>query len=242
MRCFARLLWAMFFAAHISGCSQNSADSDRELTTVMEQRRAAFQRGDAEAYSKMAADDLVLVDDDGAHRTKASVLEQIRKSGPSPTLSKVDELRVQTNGEIGIITYHVYKEEKFGSQSLKSENRQLEIYKRQGSKWMLISRAIVPLPYPNRTPAKIDTSVYAQYVGVYDFGDKFLVTVTSDGNRFSAFNTEDKTSQDLLPFSEASFYQNKATGVSTFVRDKKGAVVALEVWDGNSTVTGRKIN
>jgi ketosteroid isomerase-like protein len=242
MRCFRLLLSVMFITACLTSCSQNMADSERELTTSMEQRRAAFQRGDADGYSKLSADYLVLVDDDGAHRTKTSVLEQIRRNGPSPTLVKIDELKVQTNGDIGIITYHVSKEEKFGSQSLKSEDRELEVYKRQEGKWMLISRAIVPLPYPNRIPATVDATVYNHYVGVYDFGDRFLVTVVRDGDKLSVYNTEDKTPQGLLPFSEVSFYQDKSTGVSTFVRDKKGNVVALEIWDGNSTVTGRKIS
>jgi hypothetical protein len=121
--------------------------------------------------------------------------------------------------------------------------RPLETYKRQSNRWILISRAIVPLPYPNRIPAVVDPSVYDSYSGVYDFGDNFLFTVKRDGDNLIYIVSEDKdkTPQRLLPFSDVSFYQDKSTGVITFIRDAKGKVVRLEVWDGDSTVQGRRI-
>jgi hypothetical protein len=130
-----------------------------------------------------------------------------------------------------------------GVKVLNLSSRQLETYKRISNRWILISRAIVPLPYPNRTPAVVDPSVYHFYSGVYDFGNNFLVTIKRDGDNLTSIvsEDEDKTPQRLLPFSETSFYQDKSTGVLTFIRNAKGKVVRLEVWDGNSTVQGRRI-
>ena len=233
---------ALFTAVSMSSCSRSKANAEQELRIAMEQRRAAFAGGDAEVYAKLTADDLVIVDDDGAFRTKPSILKQIRKNGPESSRTKVSDLHVQINGDIGIMAYHVDKEEKIGNQSIKSETRELETYKRQSGKWILISRALVPMPYPNRTPAKTDPTVYSEYVGVYDFGDNFPFTVKKDGEKLFIFDPIDKTPQGLLPFSDSNFYQDKSFGVFTFVRDKKGRVVALEIWDSNSTVTGRKIS
>jgi ketosteroid isomerase-like protein len=191
---------------------------------------------------QLTADDLVIIDDDGLYHTKASVLQQIKRDGPRPPARNISDLHLQVNGDIGIISYHVDKEDRIGNQSIKSETRDLDIYERRSGKWILISRAIVPLPYPNRAPAIVDSSVYGSYVGVYDFGDNFLVTVKTEGDKLLIFNSEDKTPQRLLPFSNISFYLDKSSGVLTFVRDTKGKVLALEIWDSNSTIRGQKIN
>ena len=233
---------ALFLAVSMSSCSQNKVNAEQELRTAMEERRAAFAGGNAEGYAKLTADDLVIVDDDGAFRTKPSILEQIRKNGPESSRTKVSDLHVQINSDIAIMAYHIDREEKIGNQTIKSETRELETYKRQSGKWILISRALVPIPYPIRTPAKIDPTVYSNYVGVYDFGDNFQFTVKKDGDKLSIFDTVDKTPYGLLPFSDSNFYQDKSLGVFTFVRDKRGRVVALEIWNSNSTVTGRKIS
>ena len=242
MRRFVLASATLLLAITMLTCSRNTAGLEQELKAAMEQRRLELQHGDADGYARLVADDLVLVDDDGNYRTKASVLKQIRDEGPQAFTQKISDLRVQVSGEIGFITYHVDKEDKFGSQSFKTESSELETYKRESSQWILISRAIVPLSYPHRTPAVIDPSVYDFYSGVYDFGDKFLVTIKRDGDNLSIFNSEDKTPQRLLPFSDMSFYQDKSTGVLTFFRDKKGKVVRLEVWDGDSTAKGTKID
>ncbi|HEV2697137.1 MAG TPA: hypothetical protein VGU90_04025, partial [Terriglobales bacterium] len=63
------------------------------------------------------------------------------------------------------------------------------------------------------------------------------------GNLSSVVSEDkDKVAQRLLPFSDASFYQDKSSGVLTFFRDKKGKVFKLEVWDGNSTLVGRRVD
>jgi ketosteroid isomerase-like protein len=242
MRCFGLAPSAVLLTVWISSCSHNPVDDEQNLRKAMEQRQDAFQRGDADGYARLTAKDLVIVDDDGAYRTKSSILDQIRKGESGPTPKTINDLHVKIAGDIDILAYHVEKEEKFGNQTIKSETRDLETYERQAGRWVLVSRAIVPIPNPHRTPAKIDSSVYSHYAGVYDFGDKFLVTVEKDADKLLSFNTEDKTPVVLLPFSEVSFYQDRSTGVLTFIRDKQGKVVALEIWDGNSTVTGRKIS
>jgi ketosteroid isomerase-like protein len=241
MRCSGVAVPVIFISIWMSSCSETSSNAEQELRTAMEQRRAAFDRGDAESYTKLTADNLVVIDDQGAYRTKASVLEQIRRQGPERSPGKVSDVHVSINGDIGILAYQVDLAEKLGNQSFKSENRELETFQRQSGKWILVSRAIIHLPNPNRTPAKIDTAVYSNYVGVYDFGDNVQFTVKKEGDKLLMFD-EAKTPQNLLPLSESNFYLDKSSGVFVFVRDKKGKVVAIEIWDGNSTIRGEKIS
>jgi ketosteroid isomerase-like protein len=131
---------SIFFVVSMSSCFQNSADVERELRAAMDQRRAALERGDADGYSKLTADNLVIVDDDGLYRTKTSVLEQTKRDGPRPPVRNISDLHLQVNGDIGIVAYHVDKEDRIGNQSIKSETRHLDIYKRRSGKWILISR------------------------------------------------------------------------------------------------------
>ena len=241
MRRLGAVCAAVFFAVCLSGCSPDAAKLEHELRDVMEQRRAALTRGDAEGYARLTADDLVVLDDDGNVRTKASVLKQIRSEGARPP-EHIGDVQAQVHGEIGIIAYHVDREDKLGDQTIRSETRSLETYQRQSGKWILISRAIVPLPHPNRTPAAVDPAAFDAYNGTYDFGDGFVATVRRDGGNLLIFNSEDKTPQRLLPFSEASFYQDKSWGVLSFIRDGRDKVVRLEIWDGNSTLRGRRMD
>jgi len=185
MRCSGLAMPAIVLAISMSSCSENSSNPEQELRTAMEQRRAAFERGDAEGYAKLTADNLVILDDQGASRTKASILEQIERQGPERSSGKVNDVRVSINGDIGILAYHTDRAEKLGNQSFKFETRELETFQRQSGKWILVSRATIVLPNPNRTPAKIDTAVYSNYVGVYDFGDKVQFTVKKEGGQAS---------------------------------------------------------
>lgn len=240
MPCIGLLSAPLILVISLSSCSPNTTTLERELQDVMQERRAALTHGDADGYAKLTAADLVVLDDDGNVRTKESVLKQIRNDGARPP-DQISDVHTQINGDIGIISYHTDRADKLGNQTITSETRSLETYKRTSGQWILISRAIVPLTYPNRKPATVDPAVYDAYNGTYDFGDNFLVTVKRDGANLLISNSEDKTPQRLLPFSDQSFYQDKSSGVLTFIRDKKSKVVSLEIWDANSTVQGHKL-
>jgi ketosteroid isomerase-like protein len=76
-------------------CSRNTTSLEQELTTAMEQRRAALAREDADGYSTLTADDLVVIDDDGRYCNKASILEQIKREGSLTFVHKISDLRAK---------------------------------------------------------------------------------------------------------------------------------------------------
>lgn len=70
---------------------------------------------------------------------------------------------------------------------------------------------------------KIDTSVYDDYVGRYDYGNSVVLIVTKKGNHlFAQLSGQPKF--EIFPKSETEFFWKVVDAQVTFVRNEKGEV------------------
>lgn len=96
----------------------------------------------------------------------------------------------------------------------------------------------VPAP---RTVAKVDASIYDQYVGKYELAPTFIMTVTREGTSlFTQATGQQKI--EIFPESETKFFPKVVDAVITFEKDAAGKVTALVLTQGGMDQRrGRKI-
>jgi Domain of unknown function (DUF3471) len=102
-------------------------------------------------------------------------------------------------------------------------NHQTETYVKQNGSWLLVARQWGNLPVNFHKPVAVDTSVYKDYVGQYQWRplDDLDTVSVEDGKLWSRFP---KDEDEYLPLSSDTFFVKDDIGSVTFVRDAQGHV------------------
>ena len=95
------------------------------------------------------------------------------------------------------------------------------------------------IPAP-RTVAKVDPSLYDQYVGKYELTPTFIMTVTREGSSLMTQATG-QNKIEVYPESETSFFPKVVDATITFEKDASGKVVALVLDQNGRKQRGKKI-
>jgi CubicO group peptidase (beta-lactamase class C family) len=82
-----------------------------------------------------------------------------------------------------------------------------------------------------RTEARVDPKLFDAYVGRYELGPKFLITIAREGDRLTAQATG-QGAFEIFPESETKFFARVADLQITFVRGPAGAVTELILHQG----------
>ena len=95
----------------------------------------------------------------------------------------------------------------------------------------------VPAP---RTVAKVDPSIYDQYVGKYELRPDFIMTVTREGNSLITQATGQQKIE-IFPESETRFFPKVMEATIVFEKDGSGKVVALVLTQGGKDQRAKKL-
>lgn len=89
------------------------------------------------------------------------------------------------------------------------------------------------------TPAKIDPTIYDQYVGQYKFPNIGILTVTKEANKlFAQISGQPKL--ELLPRSESEFFSDIIIVKVNFIKDDKGNVTKMTINQSGMQLEGTK--
>ena len=91
-----------------------------------------------------------------------------------------------------------------------------------------------------RTVAKVDPSIYDQYVGKYELRPDFIMTVTRAGDSLITQATGQQTIE-IFPESETRFFPKLMEATIVFEKDASGKVVALVLTQGGRDQRAKKI-
>jgi uncharacterized protein DUF4440/uncharacterized protein DUF3471 len=226
MRSIPCLLLALCIPASTI-CAQDQpkfSPAQQEVLNVRNALREAQLKRDMEAWSRSVADDCIFSSDDGELMTKAHMVEYGKKTPPAydHSLNPRDYV-IHVYGNTAVINFRVTIHEQFTDADIVSEQRQTETYIRQDGSWLLVARQWDNMPVNLHKPVAVDTGVYKDYVGQYQWrplGDLDTVSV-KDGKLWSQFP---KDEDEYLPLSSDTFFVKDDLGSVTFVRDAQGRV------------------
>ena len=227
MRFFTYLLVALCIPASMI-CAQDQpqfSPAQEEVLSVRYALRETALRRDMAAWSRYVADDCVFSDDDGGLRTKAQFIEHVGKLPPEYDRSvNPRDYVVHLYGNTAVINFRLTGHEQFTDADIISEQRQTETYVKQNGSWLLVARHWGNLPVNFRKPVAVDTSVYKDYVGQYEWrpGDPVEVVSVKNGKLWSKLGEDE---DEALPLGSETFFFRDDLGSVKFVRDAQGHVI-----------------
>jgi hypothetical protein len=227
MRFFTCLLVALCIPAG-KICAQDQpkfSPAQQEVLSVRYALRETALRRDMAAWSRYVADDCIFSDDDGGLKTKAQFIEHVGKLPPEYDRSvNPRDYVVHLYGNTAVINFRLTGHEQFTDADIISEERQTETYVKQNGSWLLVARQWGNLPVNFRKPVAVDTSVYKDYVGHYEWrpGDPLEVVSVKYGKLLSKLNEDE---DEALPLGSEMFFFKDDLGSVRFVRDAQGHVI-----------------
>ena len=185
-----------------------------------------MKSGDYATYSRLVADDCIYSDDDGVLDTnpKAHIVEHWKLPLAYDRGVNPREYVVHVYGNTAVLNYRVTIHEQFTDADIISEQRYTEAYIKQNGSWLLIAKQWGNLPVNFRKPVAVDTSVYKDYVGQYEWrpGDDVETVSLKDGKLWSELDGE---KDEYFPLGSDTFFVKSALGTSAFSRDAQGHVI-----------------
>jgi Domain of unknown function (DUF3471)/Domain of unknown function (DUF4440) len=209
--------------------------AQQEVLDAHNARIAAAQRHDYATWSRYVADDCIYSDDDGILDTnhKAHVMELWKLPHDYDYGVNPRDYVVHVYGSTAVLNYRVTIHEQFTDADIISEQRYTVTYIKQNGSWMMVAMQWGNLPVNFHKPVAVDTSVYKDYVGQYEWRplDDVETISVKNGRLWSQFP---KDENEYLPLSSDTFFLKNDVGSITFVRDAQGHVTGYTYhrWDG----------
>ena len=226
MRYFACLLVAVCLCASMIRAQDQPkfSPAEQEVLNVHNALRDTALRRDMTAWSRYVADDCIFSTDDGELNTKAQVIEHLGKLPPEYDHSvNPRDYVVHVYGDAAVINFRITAHEQFTDADIISEQRQTETYVKRNGSWLLVASQWGNLPVNFHKPVAVDTSVYKDYVGQYEWrpGDD-VETVSLKGGKLWTKQGEDV--DEYLPLGAETFFIKSDLGTFAFSRDAQGHV------------------
>ena len=126
----------------------------------------------------------------------------------------------------------LHDHEQFTDSDIVSEIRMTETYIKQNGNWLLIARQWVKIPTNFRKPVAVDTSVYKDYAGQYEWRplDDVETISVKDGKLWTQSGSE---VEEYLPLGADSFFLRSGSESSKFTRDAQGHVTGYTYQDAD---------
>lgn len=197
-----------------------------QLSAVVREIYDSIVPGDKAVWERRLAEDFVLVDRDGAMRTKADLLAEIE---PLPAAISLDlgiaETHAHDLGEAAIFTYLTRETEVIWGQTLHVDYRNTMVFDRNDNDWRLVAWQYVEVPKDGE-PVWVDPSLYDAYVGEYEAAPGVTYTVVRRGGGLYG-QRSGRPETELVPEGESVFYVPGAEFRKLFVKDRNGTVTAI---------------
>jgi Domain of unknown function (DUF4440)/Domain of unknown function (DUF3471) len=211
------------------------APVQQEVLDAHKARIAAAERHDYATWSRYVADDCIYSDDDGILDTnhKAHIMELWKLPHEYDYGVNPRDYVIHVYGSTAVLNYRVTIHEQFTDADIISEQRYTVTYIKQNGSWVMVAMQWGNLPVNFHKPVAVDTGVYKDYVGQYEWRplDDVETISVKDGKLSSQFP---KDENEYLPLSSDTFFLKNDVGSIAFVRDAQGHVTGYTYhrWDG----------
>ncbi len=235
MRSFRSILVTVSLCVSTIYAADRSKFSPAQLEVINahEARTEASNKRDQAAYSRYVADDCIFSGDNGSVVTKARLMARVGKFPTKYDYSTSPrDYVVHIYGDTAVLNLRYTNHEQFTDSDIVSEIRMTETYIKQNGSWLLIARQWAKIPTNFRKPVAVDTSLYKDYVGQYEWRplDEVEIVTVKDGGLWTESG---KDTEEYLPLGVDSFFLRSDTGSTNFTRDGQGRVTGYTYQDAD---------
>jgi len=199
-----------------------TARTERVVAAVKE-RLQAISQGDRESWSRLTAEDAILVNDDGSVKGKAAVAASFPPVGQD-VISDVRDAVVRDCGASVVVTYRADEVETFGSGSVESALRRTEVWVLREGRWQALTTQGTIVPTMRWSVVTLDPKLLEEYTGRYEWSPGNVDTVSREGGRLYSRFTGDSDKDELFATSDATFFARDDFAFVSFVRGPGGRI------------------
>jgi hypothetical protein len=233
--------WALLATStpFVSAAAEPSP-ADVVVASVRDRLRALSQ-GDKAAWSRLTAEDALLINDVGGLKGKAAV-EASFPPARQDVLTDMQDVAVRDCGGVAVVTYVVREVETYPTGSLDSKVRRTEVWVLREGRWQALSVQSTIVPTMRWNAVTVDGKLLDEYVGQYELYPGKVDTVTREGGRLFSRLTGDAEKDELFAVNDTTFFSRGDSAFGIFVRGPDGRVThyVYRRWDGQS-LSARKI-
>lgn len=232
---------AHVISGHVVQKTTQATGDEQAVRKLEDEWLGAYLRGDKATFDRITSADFTSTDESAKIRNKAEEREIIQAPPASIKTSLTNEdVQVRIYGETAIVNGRiVLKAHPGGQAEISFQSRFTDtLLKRQGQ-WQVVARHYSRLP-PQRTPIKLDPTVYNAYIGQYELAPGFFMSVTKEGDRLMTQGTG-QPKLELLPESDIAFFIKDISALFVFMRDEKGEVSQLITIQDGRIISAKRI-
>jgi len=136
----------------------------------------------------------------------------------------ISDFNVVVRGDVAVATYDSTDHERFPTFSLDTPLRHTDTFLLRDGRWLV---AAIQADVEPRGPVTIDSNAWEAYVGVYRAANGTTHTVRRGRKSYTDTETGDTHPYVIIPTSSSTFRVADDPADYVFIRDSKGAVIAL---------------
>jgi hypothetical protein len=196
--------------------------------------------GDQAPWKKYFAEDSMYFDEKGRSMDKAALVNDIT---PLPTGYSGSIKLVKAKSHIGddtaILSYDLDETETIFGQNMSARYHGTDTWMYRHGKWQIVAGQMLRY-YEDPALGKVDTKMYAEYVGTYELAPAVIQVVSLEGGDLYAQRTG-RNKVQLVPEASEIFFRKGVEGRYLFVRDDRGRVNSMIDRRNNEDVVWKKI-
>jgi hypothetical protein len=208
-------------SAAVAGPPQADAKS-ADFQRAIEERFAAGINGDPGFSSYFVRDATYTVSGVMASVGQAALFS--KKDSTEKEWVTISGFNVIVRGDVAVATYDTSDHERFPTSSTDTPLRHTDTFVLRNGRWLV---AAVQADIEPRGQVSIDPNAWEAYVGVYRGANGTTHTVRRDGASYTDTETGDTHPYVMMPTSSSTFRVADDPADYVFIKDSKGAVIAL---------------
>jgi Domain of unknown function (DUF4440)/Domain of unknown function (DUF3471) len=199
-----------------------TARTNKVVASVRERLRAIAQ-GDRESWSRLTAEDALLVNDDGTLKGKAAVAASFPPAGQD-VVTDLQNIVVRECGTAVLVNYLAREVETFPGGTLESTVRRTELWVLREGRWQALSTQGTIVPTMRWNVVTLDPKLLDEYTGQYEWYPGKVDTVTREGSHLYSRLTGDSDKDELFAINDTTFFARDDSGFTIFVRGSEGRI------------------
>src|SRR5215471_6098512 len=222
-----------------SVAAQSASSAAGELPTLLQRQTQqlmdAIAAGDREPWQRYVADTIVFLTEDGARKSKADLIAELRVFPPEIWgRIRVTEFDVVRHDRVAVATYVADEEEGYYGQVLHAKYRSTDTWLLSDGGWQMIGSEVLALrddpPAVDLAPSALDA-----YVGSYWLTPAVVYTITRDGATLRGQRTGRNEEALKVEVADVLFVPGQPRLRKIFKRDAAGHITGFverrESWD-----------
>ena len=233
-------IWVALMAMAACTFAKHSPITQEELVRNTQEMFDSVAAGNQAPWKNYFAEDSMYFDEKGRSMNKAALVNDITPlpKGYSGSI-KLVKAKSHIEDDTAILSYDLDETETIFGQNMTARYHGTDTWMYLNGKWQIVAGQMFRY-YEDPAPGKVDTKMYAGYIGTYELAPGVTQTVSFEGDGSYAQRTgRDKV--QFVPESADIFFRKGVEGRCLFMRDDRGKVDAMIDRRNNEDVVWKKV-